>query len=241
MRAARLALVVTSLSLLAPLTVVTSTSAGAAGQAPAQASAPVAGGRRPLPRRSPRSGKKKGSSWTPPVGCPAERPDDPRSEPQHPAAGDHRHQQHRQARVHPRRGVELRRPPGHQCPARGRPPRRQRADRGGGVRGERQLGPDPHAAQRQDHRQELRAQVHGRLPQPDQDHAREVHPLQPDPQGEERQHVRFVQPDHARRQPAVERHGDDPQLRSLQRAGADLQRVRQRRDHRGAVQGDRPG
>jgi phosphatidylserine/phosphatidylglycerophosphate/cardiolipin synthase-like enzyme len=72
MRAARLALVVTSLSLLAPLTVVTSTSAGAAGQAPAQVSAPAVSGsaaESAVAKAARQANAKKGSNWVPPVGA----------------------------------------------------------------------------------------------------------------------------------------------------------------------------
>ena len=62
MRAARLAIVVASLSLLAPLTVVTSTSAGAVGQVSAQVSAPAS-----APAAA--SKQRKGNKWTPPVGA----------------------------------------------------------------------------------------------------------------------------------------------------------------------------
>jgi phosphatidylserine/phosphatidylglycerophosphate/cardiolipin synthase-like enzyme len=64
MRAARLALFVALLSLLAPLAVVTSTSAGAAGKASVEVSAPAA-----KAHPKPHADKKKRGGWTPPTGA----------------------------------------------------------------------------------------------------------------------------------------------------------------------------
>ena len=225
MRAVRLAVVAALLSLIAPLAVVASTTAGASAQSSTQASAPVAAVGAPTATKD-RASKRKGNKWAPPTGALLSDPLIPGRDRNilrrvitsiyNTASGEF-------IRVVVWNYDEC---PGDQRPARRRPARGPRAGSGRGLGGERQLGQDPRPAQPQDQRQKLRREVRGRVPEPHQGHAREVHPLQPRPPGPQHQHVRVLQPDRARRQPTVERHGHHAQLRSLQPAGPGLRAVR---------------